>query len=237
MKILNLCGFCRVFLFAMMLVVPVFVFGQGPSTADRVAAFKQSLAQNKVRLARYQWIETTTVSLKGDVKSVKQKQCYYGADGKVQKVDITPPAPPEQPSGGRLKQRIVANKKEELTDYMQQAVATIEQYVPPNPELIKYSKETNNIQVTPPNQSGVLRVNIPNFIKAGDLLSGGLNALNNSITDINVSTYVDDPKDAVTLAITFSLLPDGTSYTGRSVLDAKSKNITVVVENSGYRPL
>ena len=225
-----------VLLIAMMLVVPVFVYGQQPTTADRVAAFKQSLGQNKVRLSKYQWIETTTVMLKGEVKSVKQKQCYYGPDGKVQKVDITPPAPAAQPSGGRLKQRIVAHKKEELTDYMKEAVALIEQYVPPDPELIQFSKATNNIQVTPPNQSGVLRVNIPNFIKTGDLLSGGLNVLNNSIADINVSTFVDSPKDVVTLAVNFSTLPDGTSYSGRTVLDAQAKDVKVVVENSGYRP-
>ena len=198
---------------------------------------RQSLAQNKVRLSRYQWIETTTVSYKGDVKSVKQKSCYYGADGKIQKVDITPPAPPEQPSGRRLKQKIVANKKEEMTDYMQQAVALIGLYVPPDPGLIQYSKETNNIKVTPPDQNGVVRINIPNFLKSGDLLSGGLNAMNNSITDINVSTYVDSANDVVTLAVTFSQLNDGTSYAGRSVLNAPSKNINVLVETSGYRPL
>ena len=222
-------------LFAVLLIIPGAVYGQGPTTEERVAAFKQSLGQNKVRLSKYQWIETTTVMLKGEVKSVKQKQCYYGADGQVQKVDITPPAPPAQPSGGRIKRRIIENKKEELTDYMNEAVALIGQYVPPNPELIKYNKATNNIMVTPPNQSGVLRLNIPNFIKTGDLLSGGLNVLSNSIVDVNVSTYVDEPKDVVTLAINYSTLPDGTSYAGRTVLDAKSKNVKVVVENSGHR--
>ena len=234
MKISNICGFSRIFLFAMLLCVPAIVFGQGVTTEQRVAAFKESLGQNKVRLSKYQWIETTTVSLKGEVKSVKQKSCYYGADGKVQKVDITPPTPPEQPKRG-IRGRVIENKKEEMTDYMKQAADLIGQYVPPNPELIKYNKATNNIMITPPNQSGVLRINIPNFIKSGDLLSAGLNALNNSIADVNVSTYVDEPKDVVTLAVTYSLLPDGTSYAGRSVLDAKSKNISVVVENSGHR--
>ncbi len=76
-----------------MLMVPVFAFGQGPTTQERVAAFKQALAKNKADLRKYQWIETTTVSYKGDVKSVKQNSCYYGADGKVQKVDITPARP------------------------------------------------------------------------------------------------------------------------------------------------
>lgn len=32
-------------------------------------------------------------------------------------------------------------------------------------------------------------------------------------------------------------LNDGTSYTAQTTLDAKAKNIRVVVENSGHRPL
>src|SRR5262245_31053608 len=37
---------------------------QTPSTADRVAALKQSLADNQAALKQYNWIETTTISLK-----------------------------------------------------------------------------------------------------------------------------------------------------------------------------
>ena len=32
-------------------------------------------------------------------------------------------------------------------------------------------------------------------------------------------------------------LPDGTNYNARTTFDAKAKNITVVVQNSGYRPV
>jgi hypothetical protein len=52
-----------------------------------------------------------------------------------------------------------------------------------------------------------------------------------------VATYLDKPDDAVTLEVAFGRLPDGTSYTAETTLDAKAKNIRVVVQNSGYRPL
>jgi urease beta subunit len=32
-------------------------------------------------------------------------------------------------------------------------------------------------------------------------------------------------------------LPDGALYAGQSTLDAKAKNLTVVVQNTGYRPV
>jgi hypothetical protein len=33
------------------------------------------------------------------------------------------------------------------------------------------------------------------------------------------------------------LLPDGTSYTAHTPLDAKAKNVRVVTQNSGHRPV
>jgi hypothetical protein len=32
-------------------------------------------------------------------------------------------------------------------------------------------------------------------------------------------------------------LPDGALYTGQTTLEAKAKNITVVVQNAGHRPV
>ncbi len=132
---------------------------------------------------------------------------------------------------------MVAKKKGEMTDYMNQAVALVGQYIPPDPGLIQYSKETNNIQVSSPDAQGVVSIDIPNFIKSGDMLAGMLNLAENNIVSININTHLDSDKDVITLAVTFSQLGDGTSYAGRSVLDAPSKQISVLVENSGYSPV
>jgi hypothetical protein len=40
----------------------------------------------------------------------------------------------------------------------------------------------------------------------------------------------------VTLNVRFATLADGTSYNAQTTLEAKAKNIRVVVENSGHRP-
>ena len=54
---------------------------------------------------------------------------------------------------------------------------------------------------------------------------------------LHIETYLEKQEDAVTLAVGFSTLADGTSYTARTTLEAKAKNISVVIENSGHRPL
>ncbi len=117
---------------------------------DKVAAFKQSLAQNQKKLQQYQWIETTIVSLKGDEKSRIQKRCFYGPDGKVAKQQISAPA--QQQSKGGVRGKVIEKKKEEMTDYMQQAIALIHQYVPPNPDRIQAAKDSGKLSVSPVSQ-------------------------------------------------------------------------------------
>ena len=55
---------------------------------EKVAALKQSLAQNQAALKQYSWTESTEISLKGEVKKREQKECHYGPDGKVVKTPI-----------------------------------------------------------------------------------------------------------------------------------------------------
>ena len=77
---------------------------QAPDKAalqKRVAELKESVAANKAKLAQYQWTETTTILLKGEVKKTEQNLCKYGPDGKVQKTPMGAPAPPPQQPEGR----------------------------------------------------------------------------------------------------------------------------------------
>jgi hypothetical protein len=232
----------RIAVILAVIFIPAAVLGQGSEQEKRVAAFKQAVQQSMAGLRKYEWTETTTVMLKGEVKSVKQNRCHYGANGKIQKVPVGDAAPPpqEQPEGrrgGRLKGRIIARKKEEMTDYMKQAVNLVHQYVPPDPALIQYSKDSKKVAVEPVEPDRIVRVSFHDFIKAGDLFSATLSIQPSAIQAVNVSTWLESQTDRITLAVGFSQLPDGTSYSSRTTLDAKSKEIKVVVENSGHRPL
>ena len=216
----------------------------GGAAQERVAALKQSLAQSQQKLRQYEWIETTVVSLKGEEKSRKQMRCYYGADGKIEKLPVSAPpaAPPAAPSGGggrrggRIKKAVVENKEEELSEYMQRAVALVHQYVPPNPDAIEKAKTAGNVAMHP-QQAGQVSLDLTNYIKPADKMTIGLDTAANRLVALNVASYLDDPKDAVTLAVQFAALEDGTSYTAQTTLDATAKNVRVVVQNSGYRPV
>jgi hypothetical protein len=212
-----------------------------PTPEQRVAALKQSLQDSQARLRKYEWIETTVISLKGEEKNRKQQRCYYGADGKLQKVPVGD-APQAEESGGRrgrggrLKQRIVENKKEDMQEYMERAVSLVHHYVPPNPDDIENAKKGGKFAVRP-GQSGRARLEFTDYIKPGDRLTIDVDAAANRLVGLNVASYLDTPEDAVALSVEFGSLDDGTSYTTQTTLDAKAKQITVVIQNSGYRPL
>ena len=200
---------------------------------DKMNAFQQALAQNQKRLRQYRWVETTIISLKGEEKSRSVKQCFYGPDGKVQKQVISAPPPQKMPGG--LRGKIAANKKEEVTDYMNRAVNLVHQYIPPNPELIQGARASGNVSLTP-GPAG-LRLDLRNFLKPNDLFSLTVDTKSLSILKANVNSYMDDPKDVVTLNVTFAFLPNGVDYPGNIVLQAPEKKIQVVVQNSNYYPV
>ena len=162
-----------------------------------------------------------------------RSQCYYGADGKQQKVPIASNAPQEAPKRG-LRGRIIENKKEELTEYMQQAVALVHAYVPPDPELIQAAKNAGKIAVRPL-PGNTMSIEINDYRLQGDVVTFEFDRSLSRILKVHIQTYLESPKDAITLDVQFSALPDGTNHPGVITLDAPAKNIRVAVENTGYR--
>jgi len=200
-----------------------------------VVTLKASLAASQIVLKQYEWVETTVVSLKGEEKSRKINRCYYGADGGVTKVPLSTPPPPQKKRG--LRGRIVANKTEELTDYMQQAVALVKSYVPPNPTLIQAAKDAGKVSVDIIQPGKRARLNFRDYLKPGDNLAVELDLTNNRLLGLTVKTYLENAKDAVSLDARMASLNDGTSYADSITLNATKRKVAVVVDNSGYRKM
>jgi hypothetical protein len=208
------------------------VFAQGDMKED-IAMIKKNLAESKAKMKNYEWIETTTVFLKGEQKSVKQKQCYYSLDGKLTKVE-TGGSEDAKKKGG-IRGKVAENKKEDMTDYMKQAVAKIQTYLPPDPDKIQkiYAAGKISIVVLEPNNK--FKLGFPDYNEAGDLLSISINKPDQKIMAVDVTTSVDKPDEKVVFNITYKDLPDGTQYSASTVLDAKAKDLKIVIENSGFK--
>src|SRR5262245_27373266 len=82
---------------------------QQMTPTERPAVLRATMAASQAVLRQYEWIETTVTTLKDEEKSRKQQRCYYGADGKVQKVLLNESAP--EPKKRGLRGRIAEKKK------------------------------------------------------------------------------------------------------------------------------
>jgi hypothetical protein len=210
-------------------------FAQQPTAAERAALLKATMEASQAVLKQYEWIETTAVSIKGEEKSRKQARCYYGADGGVQKVEVTSTPPPEKKRG--LRGKIAASKQEELTDYMKSAIALVKSYVPPSPAKIQAAKDAGKVSIDLLQAGKRARLNFRDYEKPGDNLGVEVDLVSNRPLGVKVSTYLEDAKDAVTLDVRMGQLNDGTTYPSDVALDAKAKRLTVTVKNSGYRKM
>jgi hypothetical protein len=135
---------------------------------QKLAAAKENAALNQQALRSYSWLEKTEISLKGEVKGTKVDMCRYGPDGKVQKTPVVEPPPPQQKRG--LKGRIVAKKTEEMKDELEAAVALVQQYVPPSPDMIQVVMNAGTASLS---QAGPGRASLtfPGYAKANDALT------------------------------------------------------------------
>jgi hypothetical protein len=206
---------------------------QNSELQEKVAAVKQSTAENKQKLQQYQWIETTQLTLKGDLKPSSQNLCRYGPDGQVQKNLVSPP--PEPPSGGRMKQKIIAKKKEEMKDYMGDVKALLSQYVPPDPQKMQLAYQAGKVSLNP--AGGVVNLIFKDYAQPGDQMTLRFDPAAHKITSLSVNSYLGEAKDAVTLQVQMASLPDGTNYAQQTVLNATAKKLVVTTTNSNYQHL
>ena len=207
----------------------------GGDLQQKIAAVKQSVAENQQKLHQYQWTETTQIMLKGDAKPPSQSLCQYGPDGQVQKTPMGTAAP--APSGGRMKQRIVKKKKEEMQDYMGQVKTLLAKYVPPDPQKMEQAFRAGNASLNPNPGAQTVALVFKNYAQPGDQMTLSFDTARRKVSSLNVNTYMDDPKDVVTLAVQMSSLPDGTNYVQQTVLDATAKKLQATTTNSHYQRL
>ena len=209
---------------------------QNPALQEKLADIKQSSAANKQALAHYTWLEQQTISLKGNVKKTQQFQVRIGPDGQQQKTELNPqPAP--QPSGRRLKQHIVEKKTDEFEAYGQQIAALGKQYSQPDMQALQQAQEQGNISMQPNGATGTVSLIIKSYLKPNDSVTMVFNQQQKAIQSIQVASYLADPSDAVTIAVQFAKLPDGTNHVATVQVNGVSKQLGVQIQNSTYQPI
>lgn len=212
---------------------------QNPEIQQRFAQLKESMAKNKQALAQYTWVETDTISLKGQQKKQEQFQVRLGPDGKPQKTPLDQsPAPGSSGREGRLKKHIVEKKKEEYKDYAGRIKSLIQRYVPPEKDLLQQAFQQGNIAMGPQaGAPGQFQLIISNYVKQGDRMTLVIDRAQKSLESLSIATYLDDPKDAVNVTVAFDRVPGGPNHVSSQTINGVSKQLTIAVQNSNYQKL
>ncbi|HLY02037.1 MAG TPA: hypothetical protein VKR56_06005 [Candidatus Cybelea sp.] len=206
---------------------------QNASLAQKMQQVKQLMAANQQQLSRYTWQTQETISVKGDVKEQSVYQVALGSDGRQTRTLIAQPVAPS--SGGR-QHGIIHRVKENFEAYAQQVGALSKSYLPLNPTKIQQLYSRGSVAVKPATSTGYSTIVISNYLKQGDAILMTLRNNPKALTSIDVSSYLDQPSDGVTIQVRFASLPDGTRYASTTTVNGQSKNLTIVDRSTNFTP-
>jgi len=116
--------------------------------------------------------------------------------------------------------------------------ALAQQYVPPDKDLLQQAFQQGNIALgTVPDVPNELKLVIHNYVKPNDSMTLIFDKLQKELLQVQIASYMDDPKDAMNLTVQFSRLPDGTNHISKMVIDGVSKQLNIATQNSNYQHL
>jgi len=213
---------------------------QNPEMQQKLAEIKEAVARNRQALARYTWVEQVTISVKGEQKKQEHFQVRLGPDGKPQRASLDLPPPSSSDSGGgrrgRLKEHVVEKKKEEYKEYADQIKSLIQQYVPPERDMLQQAYQQGNIMMGPAaGAPGEYRLVISNYIKRGDNMTLVIDRAQRDLVSLSIATYLDDPKDAANVSVQFAGIPGGPNHVSAETINGVSKQLTIAIQNSNYQ--
>ena len=97
------------------------------------------------------------------------------------------------------------------------------------------AKQAGNISIQP--GSGTVSLVIKNYVKQGDSVTMTVSEQTHSPVSVQVNSYLNDPKDAVTISAQFAQLPDGTNHVATTTINGVSKQLGINEQNSNYQKM
>jgi hypothetical protein len=204
---------------------------QDQTLQQKIAQIKQLVAQNRQQLARYTWQTQETVSVRGEVKRQTVFRVALGAGGKPVRTVLSQTSP-----GAPARQFGIRHRVEErYQDYAAQVGALAQSYAQLDPATISQLYAQGNVAVRPAAGSpGYVQLVLSNYLKRGDSIVLTLAQHPRALISINVSSYLDEPSNAVTIQTRLAKLADGTQYPSTVIVNGESKDLTITDHSSGF---
>jgi hypothetical protein len=218
--------------------VALVVLGSAVVLAQGQPPFAESQRANAQTLRQYTWKSRTEIKLKGESKNVKLEQVRYDASGKLQKTPLGAPpeaAPPPARSGrggGRLKAKVIENKKEEFGELMQGLGQLVASYGQLPPDKLQAFKATASRGRGEGAMQGTAQIQGLNVLEQGDSMTIWIDPASQMMRRVEIKTLYE--KKPATLVADYQTVPNGPTYMARAVLTYPEKNVELTVDNSDY---
>jgi hypothetical protein len=213
---------------------------QLPSAAQDKAAFAAAQAANAKLLRDYTWKTRTELKLKGESKSVKLEQVRYDAAGALQKTPLGGAPEPKQAApepagrrGGRVKAKVVENKKEEFAELLQNVVALVKSYGQMPPEKLQAFMAGATTKPGTADMPATLQISGKNAMQDGDALGIWIDPATMMMRRVDVTTAYE--KKPVTLTVVYQTVTGGPTAMGKVTLAYPDKQVEVTVDNYDYQ--
>jgi hypothetical protein len=204
-----------------------------PTLQQAVVQARQQLAQNQRKLAHYYWQMTQTVSVRGEVKQITVYRVQLGSDGKATKTVVS------QTSGGGTQRRFGIRHRieEDYKQYAQSVGSLAQGYSQLNPDVVKQLYAEGRVSLRP-DGAGYAQIVMSGYSKPDDsVVLTVRTSAPKALVAYNVSSYLNDPSDVVTIQAHFSSLPDGTRYVSSATVSGQSNGLTISQVSSAFEPL
>ena len=192
----------------------------------------QLMAKSLQSLPQYTFKQNTVMKLKGEVKSNTLNQVFFGPDGKPQTTLLSAPPPQEDSGGrgrrGRVKEKVVENKKEDMQEFVQALVKLSNSYLVLPKEKMQalaqagqFSQDATGIQIT-----------VQDFVQPGDKLVLTFDPATKRERKAVATTTLDD--GPVTVTAVYQDLADGLTYNAQTVISAPKKDLELTMQTFEY---
>ena len=219
--------------FALLLTALASLPALAQTPQQKVAAFRQLLAENQAKRRMYTWLETTHIAYQGTIKVTKVSDCQF--NGPNPKPECTELSLQQAPlPGGFFRKKIAENKEEELKAYMDSVRTLLAEYVPVMPGLVEQGYQQGNVAVAPDPEAGLTRLIISNYKLPGDKITVTYSPSMKRLMHVKIATYLGKPSGVVTADVTFAALPNGVFYAYQKVLNATAKEVVVTVTATNF---
>jgi hypothetical protein len=196
--------------------------------------FTEKMSENSKKLKQYTYLQKTQIFLKGELKGTKLARVHYDPATGEKVSEPLNDAPPQEQGGrrrlmGRMKEKKIEEKKDEMKEYVERLMGLMGQYLPPNPDRMKAAMP--NALIAPP-ASGQAKLILNGYLKPGDKMTFVVDTSTKSLSEIAIDSSLDDKP--VSFQVVFSKLADGPNYPSLTNINAPAKELRIAVATSDY---